>query len=58
LKLKQCLLDKKGVYFATHYAKNASLHLDQILFRATIYPQPLRFRGERLFLFFDLIYFN
>ena len=31
------MLSKKGVYFANHYAENASLYLDYILFDAIIY---------------------
>ena len=30
-------MSKKGVYFANHYAENASLYLDYILFDAIIY---------------------
>lgn len=33
------MLSKKGVYFANHYAENASLYLDYILFDAIFYPK-------------------
>ena len=47
LMIKQWLLRKKGVYFATHYAKNASLYLDYISFDAIIYPKHIFYRPKK-----------
>ena len=45
--LKQCKSDKKGVYFTTYCAKNASLYLDQLLFYAMICPQHIFYLPQK-----------
>ena len=38
---------KKGVYFATYYAKNASPNLDYILFDAIYHPKHISYLPKK-----------